>query len=76
MSGRLPALPGRKVVKALEKAGFIVHHTTGSHAILRHTTNSALQVSVPVHNRDLKPGTLRHIIKYSGLSIEEFNALL
>jgi hypothetical protein len=34
------------------------------------------RVTVPTHNRDLKPGTLRQIIKLSGLSVEEFNELL
>ena len=76
MNARLPAIPGRKVIKALENAGFIVHHTTGSHVILRHASNLALRVSVPSHNRDLKAGTIRHIIKESGLSVEEFNELL
>jgi predicted RNA binding protein YcfA (HicA-like mRNA interferase family) len=32
---------------------------------------------VPVHSgRDLKPGTLRAIIRQAGFSIEEFNDLL
>ena len=76
MSGRLPVLTGRKVIKALEQAHFMVHHTTGSHVILRHATDLARRVTVPTHNRDLKPGTLRQIIKPSGLSAEEFNELL
>jgi predicted RNA binding protein YcfA (HicA-like mRNA interferase family) len=76
MSGGLPVLTGRKVIKALEQAHFIVHHTTGSHVILRHVIDLARRVTVPTHNRDLKPGTLRQIIKQSGLSVEEFNKLL
>jgi len=37
----------------------------------------ARTVTVPVHSsRDLKPGTLRSIIKQAGLSLEEFRALL
>lgn len=32
-------------------------------------------VSVPNH-RELRPGTLRSIIKQAGLSVEEFNTLL
>jgi predicted RNA binding protein YcfA (HicA-like mRNA interferase family) len=34
--GKLPSLTPRKLIAALEKAGFIVHHVTGSHHILRH----------------------------------------
>jgi len=34
-------------------------------------------VTVPVHaGRDLKPGTLRSIIRQAGLTVEEFTALL
>jgi predicted RNA binding protein YcfA (HicA-like mRNA interferase family) len=34
-------------------------------------------LTVPVHSsRDLKPGTLRSMIKQAGLSLEEFKALL
>jgi len=34
-------------------------------------------VTVPVHSsRDLKPGTLRSIIKQAGFGLEEFKALL
>jgi predicted RNA binding protein YcfA (HicA-like mRNA interferase family) len=38
---------------------------------------AARTVTVPIHSsRDLKPGTLRSIIKQSGFSLEEFKALL
>ncbi len=41
------------------------------------TGNPARTVTVPVHSsRDLKPGTLRSIIKQAGLSLEELRALL
>jgi predicted RNA binding protein YcfA (HicA-like mRNA interferase family) len=76
MSSGLPVAPGRKILKALLQAGFIEHHRTGSHAILRHTTDQSRRITVPMHNRDLKPGTMRFIIKQSGLSMEEFAKLL
>jgi predicted RNA binding protein YcfA (HicA-like mRNA interferase family) len=43
---------------------------------LRHAIDLARRVTVPTHNRDLKPGTLRQIIKQNGLSVEEFTELL
>jgi predicted RNA binding protein YcfA (HicA-like mRNA interferase family) len=76
MTAHLPAASARKVIKALERAGFIIHHTTGGHTIMRHAHDPNRRVTVPMHNRDLKPGTMRFIIKQSGLSIEEFAALL
>ena len=76
MSPRLPALKPREVIRALEGAGFFLHHVTGSHHFLRHPDRPAVRVTVPMHNRDLKRGTLAAIIKESGLSLEEFIDLL
>ena len=75
MSGKLPAITPRKLIKALEKAGFEVHHIAGSHHILRHK-QAALRITVPFHNRDLKAGTLHRIIKDAGLGIDELLDLL
>ncbi len=76
MSPKLPAITSRKLIKALEKAGFKVHHVAGSHHILRHKENVALRVTVPFHNRDLKTGTLHRIVKDAGLTIGELLDLL
>jgi predicted RNA binding protein YcfA (HicA-like mRNA interferase family) len=53
--------------------GSVVHHTTGSHYFLK---KDRFRVSVPYHNKDLKPGTLASIITQAGLSVEEFLDLL
>ena len=76
MSHELPALPSRKVIRALERAGFLVHHVTGSHYALRHPDHPGIRVVVPYHNKDLKRSALRSIIKQSGLTLEEFLDLL
>ncbi len=76
MSPKLPAVTPRKLIKALEKAGFEVHHVAGSHHILRHKQNMALRVTVPFHNRDLKTGTLHRIVKDAGLTIDQLLDLL
>jgi predicted RNA binding protein YcfA (HicA-like mRNA interferase family) len=76
-AARLPAVSGRRVVRALTRAGFIVDRIVGSHHVLAHLNNPARVVTVPCHAaRDLKPGTLRAIIRQAGLTVEEFNALL
>jgi predicted RNA binding protein YcfA (HicA-like mRNA interferase family) len=69
MAGKLPVLKPKRVMKALERGGFHVHHATGSHYILK---KDILRVTVPYHNKDLKPGTLRSIIEQAGLTVEEF----
>jgi len=33
-------------------------------------------ITVPIHNKDLKKGTLRSIIKETGLTVKEFMDLL
>ena len=76
MSRRLPACNGLDVLRALERGGFYVHHTKGSHHSLRHVDKPELRVVVPVHRKDLAPGTLRSIIKQCQLTEEEFVALL
>lgn len=70
---RLPAVKPKIVIRVLKRNGFVVHHTTGSHYILK---KDKLRVSVPYHNKDLKPGTLASIITQAGLSVEEFLDLL
>lgn len=70
---KLPALKAREIIKALEGAGFVFIRQKGSHRIY---VKGNLGITVPFHNHDLKIGTLRHIIKQSGLKIKEFLRLL
>ena len=76
MTGRLPVLRPRRVIRALERAGFSIDHVTGSHYVLYHPTKPERRVTVAYHNRDLKPKTLRSIIRQAGLTVEEFINLL
>ena len=70
---KLPALKPGEVIKALEKAGFSFIRQKGSHRIY---VKGHTGVTLPYHARDLKKGTLRHIIKQSGLTVKEFLDLL
>lgn len=76
MRERLPALRPRDVLRALEQAGFFVHHTTGSHYMLKHQQKPGLRVSIAYHGKDLKRRTLESIIEQAGLTAEEFLNLL
>jgi predicted RNA binding protein YcfA (HicA-like mRNA interferase family) len=73
---RLPAVKPREAIRALERAGFFVHHSTGSHRILKHPDRPGLRVTVAFHNRDLKRRTLTSIIDQAGLTDDQFAALL
>jgi predicted RNA binding protein YcfA (HicA-like mRNA interferase family) len=75
MPASLPAIPGAKVVKALERAGFTVVRVSGSHHVMRHPDGRT--VVVPVHaGRDVPKGTLRNVLAIIGLTAEEFRQLL
>jgi predicted RNA binding protein YcfA (HicA-like mRNA interferase family) len=76
MTERLPSLRAREVIRALERAGFVVSRTSGSHCRLIHNADPGRKVTVPIHNVDLKRGTLRAIVSQAGLSVAEFLALL
>ncbi len=71
----VPAVRGDRLVRALEKAGFKVARVVGSHHIMRHPDGRG--TTVPVHpGREVAKGTLRGILKDTGLSVEELRGLL
>lgn len=72
---KLPVVSGLEVVKALSKIGYRIDHQTGSHIILRQETYPHRRLTVPNH-REIARGTLRAIIRESGLTVEEFINLL
>ena len=75
----MPKLPssisGEKVVKVLIKLGYELDHQTGSHMILRQSKSPFRRITVPNH-KELAKGTLRAIIKQTGLFREEFINLI
>jgi predicted RNA binding protein YcfA (HicA-like mRNA interferase family) len=75
--GKLPVVNGKRVIQALTSAGFLVNRIVGSHHVLVYPDDPTRTVTVPVHaGRDLKPGTVRSIIRQAGLTVEEFTDLL
>jgi predicted RNA binding protein YcfA (HicA-like mRNA interferase family) len=77
MAGKLPVVDGRRVLRALTRAGFITDRIVGSHHVMTLPEAPTRTVTVPVHSgRDLKPGTLRSIIRQAGFNVEEFKELL
>ena len=72
----MPSVSGKDAVKAFEQLGFSQVRTTGSHVILKKEGHDYL-LSVPVHgNKSLKKGTLNGLIRGSGVTREEFLAVL
>jgi predicted RNA binding protein YcfA (HicA-like mRNA interferase family) len=66
---KLPFLKPRRVVRALERAGFTLRKSKSSH---RTYVKGSLRVTIPYHSADIRPGTLRSIIEQAGMTVEEF----
>ena len=73
MSPALADLPVRKVIQALESAGFAYVRTRGSHAVYRDREG---RVAVIPQHGVVKRGTLASILRQAGLTPAEFLKLL
>jgi predicted RNA binding protein YcfA (HicA-like mRNA interferase family) len=66
----VPAVRGDRLVKALERAGFVITRVKGSHHRLRHPDGRS--TTVPVHaGQDVPKGTLRSVLQDAGLTVED-----
>ena len=70
----LPRLSGSECIAVLKKAGFEIMRQSGSHIVVKRA-NPFAQLVVPDHE-ELDTGTLRAIIRQSGLSVDEFLKLI
>lgn len=69
----MPVVSGEETVTALRKLGFVQIGQRGSHVKLRSQVGRT--VIVPIH-RELARGTLSAILRQSGVTLNEFIALL
>jgi predicted RNA binding protein YcfA (HicA-like mRNA interferase family) len=74
MSSKLPVISGREARRAFERAGWAFNRQKGSHMILV-KPGITVNLSIPDHH-ELDRGTLRGLIRDSGMSADEFRALL
>ena len=72
--GRLNNIPGKNAVKAFKKAGWQEVGQVGSHLVMT-KPNLRVNLSIPQH-KELSVGTLRALIRHSGLTVDEFLELL
>jgi predicted RNA binding protein YcfA (HicA-like mRNA interferase family) len=61
---------GPALLRKLQKLGFEIDHTTGSHVILHHPVTRRRAV-VPVHRRDLPRGTIASLLREAGVDWRE-----
>ncbi|MGQ9553590.1 MAG: type II toxin-antitoxin system HicA family toxin [Anaerolineae bacterium] len=75
MTRSLPLLSGKRVLQALQRAGFEVVRQRGSHVRLRHPDGRV--VTVPVHgSSELGRGLLRKILRDAELTPDQLADLL
>ncbi len=71
---KLPVLSGRQVVKAFEGADWRQDRQRGCQVVMLQQ-GSNVSLSIPQH-RVVAPGTLRALIRLSGMTVDEFRQLL
>ena len=73
---KVPSLEYKKVVKALQRDGWVVVRQRGSHIRLqKHIHEETLKLTIPAH-RPIKRSTLSHILKQARLSVDQFLELM
>jgi predicted RNA binding protein YcfA (HicA-like mRNA interferase family) len=72
--GTLANISGKQAAKAFAGAGWTAMGQVGSHLVMTKTGRKA-NLSIPQH-RELKPVLLRALIRDSGMTVEEFIAML
>ena len=73
---KVPSLPYNKVIRALQRDGWMVVRQRGSHIRLqKRMGDELLKITVPAH-RPVKRSTLSHILKRARLEVDQFLELL
>ncbi len=65
-----PSFTPKELIKLLEKNGFVLLRSKGSHHMYYHPLNKT-KVIVPLHKSDLSKGTLFSILKRAGIEKED-----
>ncbi len=73
---RVPEIPYHRIIRALQKDGWVVVRQRGSHIRLqKHTGERTLKLIVPAHIPVLR-STLSHILKQAEITPDRFQELL
>jgi predicted RNA binding protein YcfA (HicA-like mRNA interferase family) len=75
MSDKLPRVTAAEIINALEKAGFYLARTSGSHRIYKNTEGK--RATVPYHaGKILHPKVLKSIINDADWTVDELKELM
>ena len=73
---KLPVVSPKRLIRALVRGGFFFQHQRGSHRYYIHPDRPTKIVTIPYHNKDLKKGTLKSILRQAELSVDDLIKLL
>lgn len=69
--GNFPNITPKELLNILRARGYIILRQRGSHVLLQNSINSQQKVTIPIHNKTLKRGTLLSILRQTGLKKED-----
>jgi predicted RNA binding protein YcfA (HicA-like mRNA interferase family) len=67
----MSSIKPKNLLKFLKSKGFYISRQSGSHMILHNSSDNTKRVTLPIHNKDLKSGTLSSILKQAGVDKKE-----
>jgi predicted RNA binding protein YcfA (HicA-like mRNA interferase family) len=73
---KVPSLPYHRIIRALQRDGWVIVRQRGSHIRLqKRIDDELLKITVPAH-KPVKRSTLSHILKQARLDVDTFLRLL
>ena len=72
---KLPRINSRRMIGALQRAGYVFRRQTGGHVILRHPDTGRV-VAVPEHPGFMGPDLVPSILRQAGLKADDLIELL
>mgnify|MGYP001437387795 CR=1 FL=1 len=73
---KVPSLNYEKLIKALQRDGWVVVRQKGSHIRLqKHIKEEVLKLTIPAH-KPIKRSTLSHILKQARIPVDQLRLLL
>ncbi len=69
---KVPSLPYDRIIRALQRDGWVMVRTKGSHMRLqKHILNETLKLTIPA-DQPVKRSTLAHILRQARLTVDDF----
>lgn len=71
---KVPRVNARRLIKALQRMGFVIVRQKGSHVMLQH--DDGRRTIIPQHSGDIPTGTLKGILDDIEVTVEMLKEIL